>query len=50
MVADIFVLQNGIYRLMEIGSKEDLDKLNGKDIEHLDIFEKDDTDYAIDMS
>lgn len=38
---DVFVLQNGFYRFNGKWKQRGLGKLNGKDIEHLDTFEKD---------
>jgi len=37
---DVFVLQNGFYRFNEKWKQRGLGKLNGKEIEHLDTFEK----------
>lgn len=38
---DVFVLQNGFYRFNGKWKQRRLGKLNGKEIEHLDTFEKD---------
>ena len=38
---DVFVLQNGFYRFNGKWKQRGLGKLNGKEIEHLDTFEKD---------
>lgn len=38
---DVYVLQNGIYRFNGKWKQRGLGKLNGKEIEHLDTFEKD---------
>lgn len=38
---DVFVLQNGFYRFNGSWKQRGLGKLNGKEIEHLDTFEKD---------
>lgn len=38
---DVFVLQNGFYRFNGKWKQRGLGKLNGKDIEHLETFEKD---------
>ena len=37
----MFVLQNGFYRFNDSWKQRDLGKLNGKEIEHQDTFEKD---------
>ncbi len=42
---DVEVLQNGIYRFNDTWKKRGLGKLDGKDIEHLDTFEKDEKLY-----
>lgn len=39
--SDTFVLQNGFYRFNKKWKQRGLGKLNGKEIEHLDTFEKD---------
>ncbi|MDH5463593.1 MAG: DNA polymerase [Nitrosopumilus sp.] len=41
MANDVFVLQNGFYRFNGKWKQRGLGKLNGKEIEHLDTFEKD---------
>jgi hypothetical protein len=38
---DVFVLQNGFYRFNKLWKQRGPGKLNGKEIEHLDTFEKD---------
>ena len=38
---DVHVLQNGIYRFNNTWKKRGFGKLSGRDIEHLDTFEKD---------
>ena len=41
MADDVFYLQNGFYRFNEKWKQRGLGKLNGKEIEHLNTFEKD---------
>jgi len=41
MADDAQVIQNGIYRFNDKWKQRGLGKLNGKEIEHLDTFEKD---------
>ena len=40
MADDVFALQNGFYRFNGMWKQRGLGKLNGKEIEHLDTFEK----------